>query len=70
MSIIIRDFKVEGMSCAHCEKAVKTALYEIAGVEEVLVSLEDKNVNVKYDENKAQEVELKQAIEEAGYDVM
>ena len=45
---------VEGMSCGHCEKAVKSALSEIAGVSSVNVDLATKKV----------------AVEEAGYDVV
>lgn len=59
---------IEGMSCEHCVKAVTNALKEVDGVEDVSVSLEAKNAVVKgenLDENK-----LKEAVEEAGYDVV
>lgn len=59
---------IEGMSCEHCVKAVTNALKEVDGVEDVRVSLEAKNAVVKgenLDENK-----LKEAVEEAGYDVV
>ncbi|HEY5555984.1 cation transporter [Acetobacterium sp.] len=35
---------VEGMSCAHCEKAVKNAVGELDGVESVTVDLPRKTV--------------------------
>lgn len=59
---------VEGMSCGHCEKAVKNALSEIHGVVSVKVDLASKNVEVD-GENLSNET-LKAAVEEAGYDVV
>ena len=59
---------VEGMSCGHCEKAVKGALGELAGVSKVEVNLEAKKVEVE-GENLV-DSEIKEAIEEAGYDVV
>lgn len=59
---------VEGMSCGHCEKAVKGALGELEGVSKVEVNLETKKVEVE-GENLV-DSEIKEAIEEAGYDVV
>lgn len=59
---------VEGMSCGHCEKAVKNALGELDGVKNVTVNLETKQVEVEGDnlENSI----IKEVIEDAGYDVL
>lgn len=59
---------VEGMSCGHCEKAVKNALGEVAGVSSVNVDLATKKVQVD-GENLLDNL-LKEAVEEAGYDVV
>lgn len=59
---------VEGMSCGHCEKAVKGALGELDGVKNVLVNLETKEVQVEGDN--LEDSILKDAIEDAGYDVI
>ena len=59
---------VEGMSCNHCVKAVKNALGELKGVSKVDVDLEAKKVEVE-GENLVDE-KLKEAIEDAGYDVV
>ena len=59
---------VEGMSCGHCEKAVKNALSEVDGVENVLVNLGEKEVQVE-GENLDNTV-LRKVIDEAGYDVV
>ncbi|WP_173916888.1 copper ion binding protein [Halobacillus sp. Marseille-Q1614] len=60
---------VEGMTCGHCEKAVKGALKEIEGVQEVKVQLETGKVEVEASDDVSKEV-MKDAIEEQGYDVV
>ncbi len=60
---------VEGMSCAHCERAVKNALGAMAGVKSVEVSLKDKTVTVEYDTEVASLKAIKEAIIEEGYEV-
>ena len=63
-----RRLLVEVMSCGHCEKAVKNALGEIDGVNNVVVDLATKKVEVE-GENLIDSV-LKVAIEDAGYDLL
>lgn len=59
---------VEGMSCNHCVMAVTNALKAIEGVSNVDVDLENKKVEIEG----ANLVDgtLKEAVEEAGYDVV
>ncbi len=59
---------IKGMSCNHCVMAVKNALSEVEGVSKVDVKLEDNNAVVE-GENLVDKI-LKEAIEEAGYDVV
>lgn len=59
---------VEGMSCGHCEKAVKDAVGGLEEVSSVEVNLETKEVTVE-GEN-LQDTSLKEVIEDAGYDVV
>lgn len=58
---------IEGMSCGHCVGHVKEALQEITGISNVDVRLEEK---AAYIEGNASEEEIKEAIQEAGYDVI
>lgn len=58
---------VEGMSCGHCEKAVKESLIELDEVSNVKVNLDTKEVIVQGD-NLDDEV-LKKQIDDAGYEV-
>lgn len=62
------NLKVEGMSCQHCVMAVSNALFEIEGVENVQIQLESKSVLVQ-GENLSEEA-IRDAIDEAGYDVV
>ncbi len=61
---------VRGMSCDHCKKSVEGALQNLKGVTEVDVDLSSGKVNVTYDEAIAGMDQIKQAIEEQGYDVV
>ncbi len=60
-------FTVPGMSCGHCESAVKTEVGKVAGVSSVAVDLETKLVTV--DGSALDRAALVAAIDEAGYDV-
>ncbi|MFD2925711.1 copper chaperone CopZ [Halobacillus naozhouensis] len=64
-----KTIHVEGMTCGHCEKAVKGALQELNGVDRVEVNLETGKVTITY-EGEISESEMNEAIEEQGYDVV
>ncbi len=70
MSEIIKKLNVEGMSCSHCERAIKNALDELSGVSNTEVDLNGKMVTVRYDSELVAETNIIEAIEEAGYDVV
>ncbi|MCQ4922503.1 copper ion binding protein [Tissierella carlieri] len=59
---------VEGMSCGHCEKAVKNALGELDGVSKVEVDLATKKVEVEGEG--LNDILIKGAIEDAGYELI
>ncbi|MDR0376830.1 MAG: cation transporter [Spirochaetaceae bacterium] len=60
---------IEGMSCEHCVKAVKTALEAITGVHSAAVNLKDKSALVDHGDGVTQ-AELTDAVEEAGYEAV
>lgn len=62
--------KIDGMSCAHCQKAVTDALQGLAGVESAQVDLQAGTATVSYDPAQVTEAALKAAVEEAGYEVV
>lgn len=63
-------FKVEGMSCSHCENRIKKAIGNLTGVSNVDVSLSDKTVSVELDPATISEIQVRETIEHAGYDVV
>ncbi|WP_249012054.1 heavy-metal-associated domain-containing protein [Conexibacter sp. DBS9H8] len=60
------DFHVPGMSCAHCETAVREELTQVTGVVTVHVDLTSKRVTVS-GEN-LDDRALREAIDAAGYE--
>ena len=60
--------KVEGMSCAHCERAVKNALLDL-GVKTVKASAKRSTVEIEFSPDKVGLEEIKAEIIEAGYNI-
>ena len=57
---------VEGMKCEHCAARVEKALKEINV--KAKVSLENKNVEVKYNKDKVNQEQIKNAINSLGFE--
>ncbi|TFE02002.1 copper chaperone CopZ [Jeotgalibacillus salarius] len=60
---------VEGMSCQHCVKAVESNVGEMSGVESVKVHLDQGTVDVDYQDASVTVDQIKDVIEDQGYDV-
>ncbi|HIW33801.1 MAG TPA: copper ion binding protein [Candidatus Paenibacillus intestinavium] len=58
---------VEGMSCGHCVKSIEGALQELGATG--TVDLSAKTVTIQFDESKLTLDNIKEAIEEQGYDI-
>lgn len=65
--MMIKTFTVNGMKCVHCKANVESALKGLNGVSNAVVSLENKNVEVEYDENIISNEALKVAVDTAGH---
>lgn len=63
-----KTIMVKGMTCGHCEKAVKEALTELDGVNSVDVNIETGKVLVVGEGMK--DAELEHAVIESGYEVI
>lgn len=59
---------VTGMTCKHCEKAVKDALESVDGVSSAVINLDSGQVEVTYQEKVTLDT-IKQTIEDQGYQV-
>lgn len=60
---------IEGMTCGHCSARVEKTLKELSGVSDAKVDLANKNAVVELSGNVEDGV-LKEAVEDAGYDVI
>ena len=60
---------VKGMTCGHCKMSVEGALEKLDGVSVVEVDLNTGKVEVSYDESKVSLDNMKEAVEDQGYDV-
>lgn len=61
---------VRGMTCGHCEKAVKGALDGLTGITAVEVHLSAGKVDISYDDAQVTISDMRETIEEQGYDVV
>lgn len=59
------ELQVEGMTCAHCKRAVEESLAKVQGVESVVVDLQSGRATVA---GTAAASDLLVAVEEEGYD--
>lgn len=64
----ISTYTVPAMHCAHCERAVKTEVGRVAGVQTVDIDLDAKLVTVRGDDISDEAV--RDAIDEAGYEAL
>ncbi|OZU88600.1 copper-binding protein [Virgibacillus indicus] len=65
-----KTLDVKGMTCGHCKMSVEGALNGLEGVSAVEVDLNSGKVEVTYDETKASLENMKEAVEDQGYDVV
>ena len=59
-------FSVSGMKCDNCKANVERALKALPGVAEAVVSLENANVTVDFDEALVTPQQMKDAVEDLG----
>ena len=60
--------KIKGMHCEGCSTRLTRVLNNQEGVEEAKVSLEKAEADIKYDETQIGIEELKEAVEDAGFE--
>ena len=65
-----RNFPVQGMGCAACVARVESALKNAKGVCSAQVSLASNSALVEYDASVTSPGELRQAVKDAGYDML
>lgn len=60
---------VKGMSCAHCEGRINSALMALSGVKECKAEAKKEKVSLKYDEAVISLQTIRENITELGYEV-
>lgn len=62
-----RSFKIEGMTCASCAKAVERVTGKLDGVTQSSVNLATEKLTIDYEPSKIRMNDIKKAVEKAGY---
>ncbi|WP_040512643.1 copper chaperone CopZ [Gracilibacillus halophilus] len=65
-----KTLNVQGMSCGHCKSSVEGALGNLDGVTSAEVDLSSGKVDVSYDDTQVTLADMREAIEDQGYDVV
>lgn len=65
-----KTISVSGMSCNHCKSAIEQALQNLDSVSNIYVDINKQIVNLTYDENNINLIEIINTIEELGYEVI
>lgn len=58
---------VTGMSCGHCESAVRHELEALGGIDVIEVSAAQGSLSLRADDTSVSDESVKAAVEEAGY---
>lgn len=62
----VRIYDVPGISCGHCKQSIEASVGAVPGVDLVEVDIDAKTVRVEGD---AADEQIRDAIDEAGFDV-
>lgn len=65
--MINKSFKIEGMTCAACARAVERVTKKLEGVSSASVNLATEKLNIQYDESKLTIDDIQSAVDKAGY---
>lgn len=63
------NLKITGMHCTGCSKRLEKVLNNLDGVQNAKVSFEEGKAEIEYEENKIGFDEIKEAIEDADFEV-
>ena len=64
---VSKTFKIQGMTCASCAKAVEKASGKLDGVTKANVNFATEKLNISYDPSKVKVSDIKNSIDKAGY---
>ncbi|MGL5346598.1 MAG: heavy metal translocating P-type ATPase [Peptostreptococcaceae bacterium] len=64
------DFKIGGMTCASCSKAVERVVKKLDGIQSASVNLATEKATISYDASKLRLSQIKMTIEKSGYKIL
>lgn len=64
------SYKINGMTCAACAKAVERAVKKLDGTADVMVNLATEKLTLTYDEEKVKPRDIIDAVAKAGYEAL
>lgn len=67
MKLTKEQITVTGMHCSGCAERVSKVLHDLEGVRSAEVSLDQEQAKVTYDEDHVEFPQMREAIEQAGY---
>lgn len=62
-----KSLKIDGMTCAACAKTIERVTKKLDGVIESNINFATEKLNISYDSSKVRVLDIKKAIEKAGY---
>ncbi|WP_297979961.1 cation transporter [uncultured Methanobrevibacter sp.] len=67
--MVEKKFDVVGMHCPSCVMAVELSIKDLDGVEDAKANLDTNSVVVELDPEKVSDIDVAEAVEEAGFEV-
>ena len=68
-NIVKKSYKVTGMTCASCGKAVERAVKKIDGVANQSINMATEKLHIEYDNEKVKFEDLEKTVKKAGFDL-
>ena len=69
MTIEEKEIEVVGMHCNSCVNAVQLSLTDVDGIEYAEANLDSGITKIKFDNDKVSYTDIKEAVEEAGFNI-
>ncbi|MFY0889178.1 heavy metal translocating P-type ATPase [Clostridioides difficile] len=67
---VVESYKITGMTCAACAKAVERVTKKMDGVYDQSVNIATEKLKIEYDNSKVNFDDIKQVVEKAGYGIV
>ena len=69
-NIVKKNYKVTGMTCSSCGKAVERAVKKIDGVVNQNINMATEKLHIEYDDEKVKFEDLEKTVKKAGFNLL